>query len=660
MQRLLTRIPVVALLVAGASLVVAIGLGVVVWRADAMMRDFALERFQQQLRDDSLMLRARIMDFGPIHVENGKLFAGKAGATEFQALLDGTLKTIDRTGGIYVGNVRVASSVVKPDGTHPIGEAINDRSILDLVLGQGRETINVSMVTGSINVLALQPLSDQSGRVVGMATIGGPMAFVDAMARHLRSELLLSAGVAVALGMALLWAVVRIILRPLSELATVLHALAEGQTGLPVPGLERTDQLGKIAHAVVIVQQAVARTRSLEAEAAETRTRGEADKRGALLRMADSIEAETTAAIAAIGGNTDTLAETANAMSTSAADTGAAAYAASNAAGQALANAQTVASAAEQLSASIREIGGQVAQSTAIVGRAVAAGDETRATMEALNEKVARIGAVADMIREIAGRTNLLALNATIEAARAGDAGKGFAVVASEVKQLATQTARSTEEIAKHIAEVRAATGESVAAVGRIEQTIQEINAIASSIAASVEQQGSATAEIARNVAQTASAADEMTSRTAEVSAEAGKTGDRAATVKQLAVALQTAVGELTASVIRVVRTATPEVDRRRSPRYAVDLACRMTIAGRGEIPARVIDVSEGGASVRAETDVAPGTTGTLRMDGVGAPLPFTVHGGGNGVVRLIFRLDDAAAAALRPVLQRVATRFAA
>ena len=94
------------------------------------------------------------------------------------------------------------------------------------------------------------------------------------------------------------------------------------------------------------------------------------------------------------------------------------------------------------------------------------------------------------MIGEIAARTNLLALNATIEAARAGEAGKGFAVVASEVKQLATQTARSTAEIARHIAQVRAATGASVDAVQRIETTIGEMNAIAGSIAAAVEQQG--------------------------------------------------------------------------------------------------------------------------------------------------------------------------
>ena len=161
-----------------------------------------------------------------------------------------------------------------------------------------------------------------------------------------------------------------------------------------------------------------------------------------------------------------------------------------------MANAQTVASAAEQLTASIREIGTQVEHSSEVVSRAVAAGTERRATIATLSEQVTQIGVVADMINDIAARTNLLALNATIEAARAGDAGKGFAVVASEVKQLAMQTARSTEEIGRHIARVGAATSASVAAVARMEQTVNEINEIAGSIAAAMEQQGAATAEI--------------------------------------------------------------------------------------------------------------------------------------------------------------------
>lgn len=77
-------------------------------------------------------------------------------------------------------------------------------------------------------------------------------------------------------------------------------------------------------------------------------------------------------------------------------------------------------------------------------------------------------------------------------------------MVASEVKALATQTVRSTQEIARHIGEVRAACGASAAAVGQMEQTIAEISGIAGSIAVAVEEQGTATAEIARNVTDAA------------------------------------------------------------------------------------------------------------------------------------------------------------
>jgi Methyl-accepting chemotaxis protein (MCP) signalling domain/Chemoreceptor zinc-binding domain/PilZ domain len=243
---------------------------------------------------------------------------------------------------------------------------------------------------------------------------------------------------------------------------------------------------------------------------------------------------------------------------------------------------------------SIREIGEQVGRSSAVVERAVEAGHATRETIAALNEQVARIGAVADMIGEIAAKTNLLALNATIEAARAGDAGKGFAVVASEVKQLATQTAKSTEEISRRIGEVRTATGASVAAVGHIEQTIGEINAIAGSIAAAVEEQGAATAEIARNVTETAAAANTMTERAIAVSEEAAMTGRQAAEVLQNTSALDMAIHTLRHTMIRVVRTATSEVDRRQYHRRPCLVEATVSCEGKPEAAA-LHDLSEHG-----------------------------------------------------------------
>ena len=481
--------------------------------------------------------------------------------------------------------------------------------------------------TGGITVVEVAVRPSRTAEPVGRLRTVWTHARLEAAIRQAALRQAATALLSMLAMIGLLYAALRhIAICPLLAMTGATVGLADGQLDIAGHGVRRRAELGALARSLEVFRDHMRKERELAAAQVAEHRQAEADKRAALLHMADSIEHEIATAIGQVGDGTATLAATAEAMQLSATGTDASARGAAGAAAQALTNAQTAANAADHLRDSIGEINRQMGQSTAIVQRAVQAGSEARSTMEELNDTVGRIGAVADMIGGIAARTNLLALNATIEAARAGEAGKGFAVVAGEVKQLAMQTAQSTAEIGRHIGAVRAATGASVAAVGRIEQTIADIQGIAALVAAAVEQQGIATAAIAGNVAETAAAANEMTSRTAEVSAEAAKTGERAVMLNDLATKLQSAVAELTVAVTRVVRTATPEVDRRRATRVAADLPCRLSFAGRSAVAARLVDVSEGGAKLSTEATAPPGTAVSLAFDGTRVPIPCIVR----------------------------------
>jgi methyl-accepting chemotaxis protein len=181
----------------------------------------------------------------------------------------------------------------------------------------------------------------------------------------------------------------------------------------------------------------------------------------------------------------------------------------------------SVASATEEMSATVGDISSNTSRAHAISEQATAQAQSIADQMQKLGQAAQEIGHVTETINNISAQTNLLALNATIEAARAGTAGKGFAVVANEIKELARQTAESTEDIKGRIAGIQNSAGSAISDIGQITKVIKDVGAIVASIAAAIEEQATVTKDVAGNIAQASSGvleANQRVSETAEVS----------------------------------------------------------------------------------------------------------------------------------------------
>jgi methyl-accepting chemotaxis protein len=189
---------------------------------------------------------------------------------------------------------------------------------------------------------------------------------------------------------------------------------------------------------------------------------------------------------------------------------------------EAATNLSNVSEATGQMTATISEIAVNSEKARSITTEANQQTTRLSDQMNLLGQAAREIGKVTETITEISSQTNLLALNATIEAARAGAAGKGFAVVANEIKELAQQTASSTEDIKGRIAGMQSSAAAGIAAIGGVSETIHQVSDLVSSIAAAIEEQSTVAKDIARNISEASTGVADATRRVSDSSQASG------------------------------------------------------------------------------------------------------------------------------------------
>jgi methyl-accepting chemotaxis protein len=168
---------------------------------------------------------------------------------------------------------------------------------------------------------------------------------------------------------------------------------------------------------------------------------------------------------------------------------------------------------ASELAASAAEVARQGGE---VVGQVVHA-------MGGLSQSARKIEEISGVIDAIAFQTNILALNAAVEAARAGEQGRGFAVVAAEVRTLAQRSAAAAKEIKnlsfESVGKAQDGTrlvdaagrtmGEIVTSVGRVSSLIAEIAAASEEQRSGIEQVNAAIGQMDQVVQQNAALVDQ-------------------------------------------------------------------------------------------------------------------------------------------------------
>ena len=529
------------------------------------------------------------------------------------------------------GNALVSGATVEPARYRAFVEALareNDRFAEFAVLAEGNEDALVKRIVEAPTRAAVEKLratlvaSIETGSLGGVASPdwwAATTAWIDtlklaedelnldiarideaaaAAARRDFWLFLVGGGALVLLTGLFGFAVARSIASPVRRSAAVIDAVNAGRIDVEAPApLPARSEIGRVSNALRIFIDTLAEQRRLEAERRNQEARAASSRRAILVSMAQEVEKATERGMAEIVDGSSAVQGQAREMLDALRSVHSAANEAAHSATETRELNAQAAAMTEQVIQAIGEIADQVGRSSQLTRTAVDRAASSRSAIDGLTRVTADIDAIVASITQIAEQTNLLALNATIEAARAGEAGRGFAIVAQEVKGLAGQTARSTEEIGRKVAEIQNATRDAVGSIGAITDQISTLDGVSAAIAAAMEEQRTAMGTFSSSIRQTSAAVEDVAARMIDIAGMVTQSTSAAEAVAGVSDDMRHSSERVRAEIPAIVQEATRKAEQRETDRFSSGLRLAVEIGGR-QLQTTLVDVSSEGARV--------------------------------------------------------------
>ncbi len=498
-------------------------------------RAMAAERQEANMRVAWNVLGRYGSDFS---IQNGQMVVGQTVLNNLSAPVDEAKDLVGGTATIFMGDKRISTNVMKPDGNRAVGTSLDAGPVHDTVLKDGRPFRGEADILGVPFFVAYDPIKNAQGQVIGIFYVGIPQAEFMQSVTDTRNVLMAVGVVGTGLVALICLLMTRRLLSPLEGLGTFMRRLAGGALKEQTPWADRKDDIGHMAQAVELFRIAGLDRERMAEEAERARVNAEkareaADDQTLIKALADGLaglargdltyristqvapkaerlKQDFNAAAATLGEALGAVAGAVDEMRHGAGEITTAADDLSRRTEQQAAALEETAAALDQITATVRSTADSAVKvagaSTEAMDRAKAGGEvahDANVAMTAIAASSQEISQILGVMDEIAFQTNLLALNAGVEAARAGETGRGFAVVAQEVRALAQRSAEAARQIKGLIAE----SGRQVeAGVKLVDQTgsaltaivveVEQVRGLAAEIAASAREQSSGLQEV--------------------------------------------------------------------------------------------------------------------------------------------------------------------